>query len=356
MKIDLSAYPAKQRSSVIRFTILHLVPDHARDLARVTADTFEISRQTAHKHIRKLIDSGLVQATGNTRARSYALRPIVDALENFHVSQDLEEDQIWRSFALPHLSEMSPNVRDLCQYGFTEMVNNVIDHSGSSDLSVRLLVDGLNISMSVIDSGIGIFTKIQNEFGLEDPRHALLELAKGKLTTDPDRHTGEGVYFSSRMFDVFSILSGDLYFQKTSTRDDQWLVETEDRESDPGTWIRMEVSRWSQRHLKAVFDDGAAEEEDYRFSRTHVPVNLARYGQERLVSRSQAKRVLARFDRFSEVMLDFGGIERIGQAFADEIFRVFARANPSVQVIPINTNAEVEAMILRVAPPEPSPT
>ena len=57
---------------------------------------------------------------------------------------------------------------------------------------------------------------------------------------------------------------------------------------------------------------------------THIPLRLAEYGEDNLVSRSQAKRVLARVDRFEEVILDYSGIRAVGQAFADEIFRVFA--------------------------------
>jgi len=47
------------------------------------------------------------------------------------------------------------------------------------------------------------------------------------------------------------------------------------------------------------------------------------------------------------VVLDFAGVNTIGQAFADEIFRVFQQAHPSVKLRSFNTNAEVEAMIKR---------
>ena len=66
--------------------------------------------------------------------------------------------------------------------------------------------------MYLHDNGVGIFKKIQTELRLLDERHAILELAKGKLTTDPKRHTGEGIFFSSRMFDQFDILSGGIFF------------------------------------------------------------------------------------------------------------------------------------------------
>ena len=56
------------------------------------------------------------------------------------------------------------------------------------------------------------------------------------------------------------------------------------------------------------------------FNKTVVPVRLAQYGNDQLISRSQAKRVLARIDLFSTVLLDFEGVPAIGRAFADEVF------------------------------------
>ena len=65
------------------------------------------------------------------------------------------------------------------------------------------------------------------------------------------------------------------------------------------------------------------------------------------MSRSQAKRLLARFDRFRTVVLNFEGVNAIGQAFADEVFRVFGQQHPEVELIPINTNERVSQMITR---------
>ena len=60
---------------------------------------------------------------------------------------------------------------------------------------------------------------------------------------------------------------------------------------------------------KEVFDAYTdLESDDYAFSKTQVALSLARYKDEDLISRSQAKRVLSRFDRFREVLLDFKGV------------------------------------------------
>src|SRR3989338_9219216 len=104
------------------------------------------------------------------------------------------------------------------------MVNNVLDHSEAQTFSAYFKATAKNIRMSVSDNGIGIFEKIKQAYKLEDHRHAILELAKGKVTVDPKNHTGEGIFFTTRMFDHFTILSGKLYYSRKSKRDD-WLIE-----------------------------------------------------------------------------------------------------------------------------------
>ena len=339
--------PRPTKAEIHAFAIAN-TEDHPTGLARVVASQFRLSRQTANRHLHELVDAGILQADGRTKARRYSLvtRKHMRALE---VTPKLEEGQLWRSEILPHLRQIKTNVLDICQHGFTEMVNNVIDHSESIGLMISVQIDPLNVKIVVIDVGVGIFEKIRSELGLEDPRHALLELSKGKLTTDADKHTGEGIYFTSRMFDEFSISSGTLFFRRVALDHDQWLIETEERIKFDGTGVSMAISLTSNRTSKEVFDAASLEDDDLAFRRTHVPIKLARYPEEQLVSRSQAKRVLARFDRFDEVMLDFSGVEQIGQAFADEIFRVFRDQHPEIRLIAINTDPEVEQMIDRVS-------
>ncbi len=263
----------------------------------------------------------------------------------FPIAPGLEEDKIWRQQIRPLLNAIPANVLEICHYGCTEMVNNVVDHSAGQTLVIRISATANTIRIDIIDDGVGIFHKLQTELGLEDHRHALLELAKGKTTTDPQQHTGEGIFFTSRMFDNFSIISGRLRFTHDALLGEDRLVEIEKEEK--GTVVILEIHTQAQRTTKEVFDQFAVSEDDYGFTRTHVPVALAQYGDEDLVSRSQAKRLLARFDRFKEVQLDFKGVQMIGPAFADEIFRVFRQQHPQIRLIWLNACAEVEKMIRR---------
>ncbi len=107
----------------------------------------------------------------------------------------------------------------------------------------------------------------------------------------------------------------------------------------------MGLENGSSRSTKEVFDHFAADPEDYGFAKTVVPVRMLRQGAENLISRSQAKRLLARLDRFSTIILDFEGVDVIGRAFADEIFRVFVRANPGILLVSVNESESVARAI-----------
>jgi hypothetical protein len=196
----------------------------------------------------------------------------------------------------------------------------------------------------ILDDGEGIFKKIQRVLDLYDERHAVLELSKGKLTTDPERHSGQGVFFTSRMFDNFAIRSGSVYFTHEFNKPEDWILEHET--SNTGTAVFMRLSNNTSRTSKQIFDNFSSGD-DYAFTKTVVPVRLAQYGEETLVSRSQAKRLLARVEKFKIVIFDFTDVNTIGQAFADEIFRVFRNQHPEIKMTQLNASKEVDQMIRR---------
>lgn len=326
----------------IREFIIQSIPNHPRDVVNVVRKRFGVSRQAVNRHIRELLEEGLITAEGKTRQREYALKVL--RTKRFTVPlRDLAEDKVWRNEVAPVLMDLPRNVQDIWHYGFTEMVNNAVDHSGGHSLTVDIKMDPLTTRISVYDDGMGIFRKIKEELHLDDERHAVLELAKGKLTTDPAHHTGEGIFFTSRMMDDFAILSGDVYFSHEFGNEEDWILERD--RPDTGTSVFMGLANNSERTDQEVFDRFASGDEDYGFTKTVVPVRLARHGAEKLVSRSQAKRLLSRVDRFKTVILDFKEIDSIGRAFADEVFRVFERNNPGIHLIATNTVPEVEKMI-----------
>ncbi len=333
----------QEKNKQIHQFILENVEDHPSDITAIVSSRFGISRQASHRHVQKLIGDGLLFAKGITRNRRYEVKPLA-AFSTQLALKGLEEDKVWRQYVFPLMENVPSNILQICHHGFTEMVNNVIDHSEGTRLKIMVLRTYKLLEIQIGDNGVGIFNKIQKSFNLDDPLHAILELSKGKLTTDPAHHSGEGIFFTSRMFDTFSIFSGKLFYSY-SERSGDWLIE-DDEKLISGTRVVLSINTNAKTTTQQVFDKFTGD--DFGFTKTHVPVFLTRYGDENLVSRSQAKRLLTRFERFKEIVLDFDNVDSIGQAFADEIFRVFASQNPNIHLIPINTNKQIQKMIAHV--------
>jgi hypothetical protein len=263
----------------------------------------------------------------------------------YGISPNLAEDYVWTQDVRSTLGPLPDNVTDIWHYGFTEMFNNAIDHSAGSRINLQIRKTATTTDMILGDDGVGIFRKIQSAMGLLDERHAVLELAKGKLTTDPRRHSGEGIFFTSRMFDSFGILSGGVYFSHEFGDPKDWVSEVD--AGMGGTAVWMKLNNHTARTTSKVFAEYSTGD-DFGFTKTVVPVRLAQYGDDKLISRSQAKRLLSRVELFKTVLLNFAEVEGIGQAFADEIFRVFPGQHPEIQLVYVKANSAVRRMIDRV--------
>ena len=333
------------RSGEIELALLDAVTTHPRDLVAHVAAELGLSRQRVSMIARDLVATGYLAKSGTTRP-DYALgrhRRFVRTYER----SGLAEDRIWFQDILPLVQALPRNVLDIAHHGVTEMVNNAVDHSDGTRVTVYMDQDAARLLLGVWDDGIGIFRKIGRALQLPDERLALLELSKGKFTTDPRRHSGEGIFFTSRAFDAFQILSGGLVFDHDERQGSDLLDEIETAVDRGGTAVFMEIDADSDRDIAAVFDAYSSGPDDYDFARTVVPVRLAKVGDENLVSRSQARRVLQRVDRFRHVVLDFAEVSTIGQAFADEIFRVFANGHPEVELVAAHAAPAVQQMIRR---------
>jgi anti-sigma regulatory factor (Ser/Thr protein kinase) len=333
------------RGEKVRTFIIERIGAHPRDIAKVTAEHFGVTRQAVNKHLLNLVREGAVVAEGNTRQATYKLCPILVWNKSYPVQRGLAEDIAWREDIGARLGKLPDNVMNIWNLGFTEMFNNAIDHSDASVITVKIEKNADSAEMWVVDNGVGIFRKIQNALGLADERHAVLELSKGKLTTDPARHSGEGIFFCSRMFDGFVILSGATHFSHDFGEAEDWILEAK-TPIGSATAVYMKLQNHTARTTQQVYREFTSGD-DFAFSKTVVPVRLAQYGQDLLISRSQAKRLLARVDRFKTVIFDFEGVAAIGQAFADEIFRVFRSQHPDMELYGIHASTDVQDMINR---------
>ncbi|MFV9673287.1 MAG: STAS-like domain-containing protein, partial [Acidimicrobiia bacterium] len=196
------------------------------------------------------------------------------------------------------------------------------------------------VTISIEDAGVGAFEKVRVGKHLESHFDALGQLSKGKLTTDPERHTGEGIFFTSKVVDRFTLAANDIEWTVDNVGGDV-AVGVSGRVA--GTTIRLVHGLDCERTLESVFGDYTT---GLEFDTSRTVVKLFEYGGT-FISRSEARRLSVGLERFRVVIVDFRGIERVGQGFVDELFRVWARGNEDVSLEPVNMNAAVEFMVRR---------
>lgn len=335
----------KKRGEKVRRQIVRDVKDHPGDIAKHIAKIFSITPQAVNNHLKRLEKEEQITSTGLGKGKKYFLGDVREIRASFLLNDDIEEDTVWRDYYSFLFEDISENVVDICHYGFTEMVNNVIDHSGGTVAFITVIRKKDRILIAITDDGEGIFKRIKRLCNLADERQALLELSKGKLTTDPDNHTGEGIFFTSRVFDKFDIDSKGIEFSHNHTDEHDYILDADIPLDKIGTMVFMAIQRNSQRKIQNVFDEYTEGPEEFKFNKTVIPVRLAQYENEKLVSRSQAKRILTRIENFENVVFDFTEVMAVGQAFADEIFRVYAQRHPEIILTPINVVNDVDRMI-----------
>jgi len=289
-----------KRTRTIRQYLIDAVRVGHQDVVQMATDAFGISRQSIHRHLSALVDEGFLEAIGKTRSRRYTLGVIRAHVARYPLEK-LDESLVHRRDFSFVFEGLPSNLSEICHYGFTEILNNAIDHSEGDEVVVVVKRSEEGVGISISDNGEGVFKRIARLLELNDPRESLLELSKGKLTTDPANHTGQGIFFTSRSFDSFIIESGELAFDHDDNYKNDFLLHHE-HESE-GTQVAMWIAIDSEKDLGAVFDEYSGGPDEYRFEKTVIPLRLALYEGETLVSRSQAKRILNRVEKFRIVIL-----------------------------------------------------
>lgn len=307
-----------------------------------------LTRQTVSEHLSCLVTSGDLVKMGSTRSAIYALpdrKAKPSRTKKIHLVRklrNLQEDVVFKELdAKAELKRsLNRNAYRILAYAFTEMLNNAIDHSRARTCEVRLELERPNVVFSVRDAGIGAFFNVMKTFHLDSEFVALEHLFKGKQSTDPSRHSGEGIFFTSRIADIFTLRSHRLEATIDNVKQDMFLKETRFLK---GTEVSFSIKRHSKKKLSSVFSQFT--NEDYQFERNLVRVKLSQFSG--ALSRSQARRLLFGLEKFKRIEFDFSGISEIGQAFADEIFRVFKAGHTDVDLTFRNANPVVAFMIGR---------
>lgn len=309
------------------------------------------TRQYVQPILRGMVADGLLLYTGKGRAAAYASPGKSDILFKRYArrltNRGLEEHIVFDTLKQKagFLRNIRENVFSIFDYSFQEMLNNAIDHSQSKTIQIAAECSDHMLMFRVSDSGVGVFSNIADKLRLRSELEAVGELMKGKTTTDPKHHTGEGIFFSSKAADRFILESHNLRLVVDNMLNDVFIEELADYKR--GTRVLVYVREGSKRHLSDIFRKYQTNPEDHAFNKTEIRVKLFEMGTV-YISRSQARRVMSGLDKkFQTVILDFEGVQTIGQAFADEVFRVYRTRHPEMILGAENAKPGVQFMIDR---------
>lgn len=319
----------------------------------ILENSLGISRQAIHRHLDTLIREGTILRQGSGKRNTTYILNTAAARKKIHGKKrifskrvrivNLAEDRLLAEVeAQPGLlSGLSASALSIFRFAFTEMVNNAIDHSGSARADVDVSSDRASVSFCIADKGVGLFENIRAKKSLVDEMEAIQDLLKGKTTTAPEAHSGEGIFFTSKIADSLVLES----HRKRLTVDN--LIEdvfVEDCRFRKGTHVSFRIGAQSSKDLTKIFHDYTGEE--FQFDKSSIAVKLFASG-DAYISRSQAKRLLHSMESFRKIELDFSGVPTVGQAFADEIFRVFRMAHPDMEITVTNCSENCDFMIRR---------
>jgi predicted transcriptional regulator len=333
------------RAQEIRSFIIENLANHPKDIVATTAQNFDVTRMTVHRHLNRLLKDKKIVKTGTTKGASYFLKTSLDKTLIFQIASETKADAVWDEYMKDSFSRLRPSVREICRYGFIEIFNNASRYSEGKGIVVKAVWKKDSLEFSIIDDGRGIFQNVQKAMGLDDIRESVLHLAKGNFSTRPEEFGGRGLFLVAQLFDVFGLYSGGLFYCKDNLGDD-WYLEKTKTAKPKGTRVSMAIRFDCRRTLKQVIAQYASNPDaPTAIANTEILIKLSQMEDEPYISRAQAKRVLEGAEKFSRVVLDFQNVPTVGQAFVDEVFSEFPARYPDVVLETTHANEDVLFMI-----------
>lgn len=327
-------------SDQIRKFILENLTRHEKDIILATIQRFGLSRQAILKHMHTLINQKQVVVHGKTRDRIYELKPLVNFSKTIDIQEGFSTSDIMKKQILPNLKYLKKNIYKICEFSISAILSNVIDHANATTLYFKLYITHTDFHLITTDNGTGIFKNIQNYFKIEDPYIAVIEFAKGHITTDPEYHSGEELMTVVRLSDKMTIDSSGLCLKYTKGNN-EWSINSSTQKK--GTRIHLGINMQSKRTCEKVFFE-LFEKGNQKVS---IPVNLVESFGKILNSRAQAQSLLRNISDIKEIEFNFMNIELIGPAFADELVRKTKAKNKSAEIKWVNTNETVGLLMSR---------
>jgi anti-sigma regulatory factor (Ser/Thr protein kinase) len=336
--------------------ILQIIKQKGRVTSGEIIGSVDVSRQYVNMVISDLIAEKQAIKLGGTRNAFYVSAEYIEkhpeviptVLRKVYKNKSLEEHKILLEIEekFPRILQLPENIRSIFTFAFSEMFNNAIEHSRSKTISVEVAVHDKELFFIVNDFGVGVFRNIMKKKNLKSEIEAIQDLLKGKTTTMPKSHSGEGIFFTSKMGDVFILESFGYQLAINTLKLDVSIHRMPVKKR--GTRVIFKIITDSNRHLNDVFKKytNLAKEGDYGFDKTEIRVKLFTTGGIH-ISRSQARRVLVGLEKFKIILFDYEKVLLVGQAFADEIYRVFQELHPDIRLENENMSGGVRFMIER---------
>lgn len=346
------SFSEERRGSIKRYMLEKIRLDDEKYIAK-TAENFEISVTSVKRYVKECIADGIIKECEEAET-GYCM---VSSEQKFSYARNEteSEDKVFYADIFPVIENISAEARNIWAYAFMEMMNNALEHSQAENIYCHVKSDYLYTEISILDDGIGIFNNIRSfltgETGrMADCHDALTELYKGKFTTNRSCHSGEGIFFTSKVMGEFAIWSEDTVFSvgcyDRNRFVQSYLIRYYTSLNKIGTMVAMKLENNTSRQLREVFDMYSSVDDG--LFKTVIPVKaVCPYGEP--IARSQARRLLQRLEEFKVVEFDFHDVEFMGQGFADEVFRVFQNKYPDIKLELINANETVQRMVKHVA-------
>ncbi len=314
----------------------------------------KVSRKWVSALISNFVRKGVLIKSGATAGSTYALPQNAPELGNSirkHLIREvIKEHEVLDdvNHQAPFLLTLNENLRSLFDYAFSEILNNAIEHSKGKYIDIEVGINDKNLWFIVSDNGIGVFRNVMKSRRLASELESMQDLLKGRTTTQPHAHSGEGIFFTSKVADIFDLESFGYVLRVDNIIHDIFFEERHPNKK--GTKVSFSLSKNTGKHLRDIFSMYETNHQDPDFDKTEVYVKLYMVGTI-YVSRSQARRILTGLEKFKKIILNFDKVSTVGQAFADEVFRVFQQKYPHIVLEPINMNEAVKYMIDRVGKP-----
>jgi signal transduction histidine kinase len=154
----------QEQTYIIRKVLINSIKSIDEDTSiplNVAIDTlqqkFNISKQAINKHLLNLEQEKYLIAQGKTKNKIYELGNNRNFSKTIKVNKNLDEFEVYNNDFYWVVEHLPKNIEEIIEWGFTEILNNVKDHSQAKEVFILLKAIDDKVDLIISDNGIGIF-------------------------------------------------------------------------------------------------------------------------------------------------------------------------------------------------------